>query len=58
MAVANASYQAGKAAAGAERIDTDAIWVKGLGALERQPDAIICVDVQLFNRRFLHAIKR
>ena len=27
-------------------------------ALERQPDAIICVDFQLFNRRFLHAIKR
>jgi lipid-A-disaccharide synthase len=27
-------------------------------ALERQPDAIICVDFQGFNRRFAHAIKQ
>jgi len=27
-------------------------------ALERQPDAIICVDFQEFNRRFAHAIKQ
>jgi lipid-A-disaccharide synthase len=27
-------------------------------ALERQPDAIICVDFSGFNRRFAHAIKR
>src|SRR5438105_3858462 len=27
-------------------------------ALEREPDAIICVDFSGFNRRFAHAIKR
>jgi len=38
MAVANASYQAGKASMGAEKYDQDAVWVNGVGALERQPD--------------------
>src|ERR1019366_4578982 len=27
-------------------------------ALERQPDAIVCVDFAGFNRRFAHAIRR
>src|SRR5678815_4351638 len=27
-------------------------------ALERQPDAIICIDFSGFNRRFAHAIRR
>ncbi len=31
------AYQHGKADAGAERIDADAVWVNGIGALERQP---------------------
>jgi hypothetical protein len=32
------AYQNGKAHAGAEKIDTDAVWVNGVGAIERQPD--------------------
>jgi hypothetical protein len=38
MAVANASYQAGKASMQAEKIDVDAVWVNGIGMIERQSD--------------------
>jgi hypothetical protein len=38
MAIANASYHAGKADAGAEKLFTDAVWVNGVGVIERQED--------------------
>ncbi len=33
-----AAYRNGKAAQGAERIDTDTVWLDGVGMIERQPD--------------------
>lgn len=33
-----AAYQNGRAAQGAEKIDNDAVWVDGIGGIERQPD--------------------
>jgi hypothetical protein len=32
------AYRNGQGAQGAEKIDSDAIWVNGVGAIERQPD--------------------
>lgn len=34
------AYQHGKADAGAEKIDIDAVWVNGIGGLERQTDGL------------------
>lgn len=38
VAIAQAAYQNGKRHAGAERIDNDAVWLDGVGGLERQED--------------------
>lgn len=38
MNVANLSYHDGKASAGAEKLDEDAVLVNGIGILVRQPD--------------------
>jgi hypothetical protein len=32
------AYRNGQSSQGAEKIDTDAVWLNGVGALERQPD--------------------
>jgi hypothetical protein len=32
------AYRNGQASTGAEKIDTDCVWVSGIGALEQQPD--------------------
>ena len=36
--IAQAAYRNGQASMGAERIDNDAVWINGVGGLERQPD--------------------
>ena len=38
--IAQAAYQQGKSDAGAERIDTDAIWIDGVGGIEQQPNGM------------------
>lgn len=36
--IVQTAYQRGRASAGAEKIDTDAVWLDGVGMIERQPD--------------------
>lgn len=38
--IAQTAYQNGQRAQGAERIDNDAVWLDGVGGLERQPDGL------------------
>lgn len=43
--IAQAAYQRGRAATGAEKIDADAVWVNGIGAIEKQTDGAWKVTV-------------
>jgi len=36
--IAQTAYRNGQASMGAERIDNDAVWINGVGGIERQPD--------------------
>lgn len=38
MSACNTSYQDGRTSCGAERLDTDAVWIKGVGVLVKQAD--------------------
>lgn len=38
VVIAQTAYQNGCAVQGAEKIDNDAVWVNGIGGIERQPD--------------------
>lgn len=38
--IAQTAYQQGQASTGAEKIDNDAVWIAGVGGVERQPDGM------------------